>query len=141
MRNRKAGRPDRAAGGRRDRDGFRRIATACSRLSALPAAVQPEAPRRAASALGIAGVDGRHHREAGPQGRLPQHLVGESHADRHPLDDLGEIAGRVFGRQQGELRPEAGAIDDTVPSTTLPPSASMATSTFCPGLMSRAGSP
>ena len=58
--------------------------------------------------VGIAGVDGRDDREAGPQRDLLQNLLGEGDADRHALDDLGEIAGGVVGRQQRELRPRGG---------------------------------
>ena len=42
----------------------------------------------------------------------------------------------LSGGSSENCDPEAGEIDDTTPSTTLPPSASIATSTFCPGLMS-----
>ena len=40
----------------------------------------------------------------------------------------------LSGGSSENCAPEAGEIDDTTPSTTLPSSASTETSTFCPGL-------
>ena len=40
----------------------------------------------------------------GPERDLFQHFLGERDAHRDPLDDLGEVAGRVVRRQQRELR-------------------------------------
>ena len=41
----------------------------------------------------------------------------------------------LSGGRSENCAPEAGEIDETTPWIVLPPSASMATSTFCPGLM------
>ena len=52
----------------------------------------------------VARVDRGDDRQPGPQGNRLQNLLGEGDAHRDPLNDLGEIAGRVVGRQQRELR-------------------------------------
>ena len=67
---------------------------------------EPErAEQRRLGLVRIAGVDGGDDREARPQRHGFQHILGERDAHRDALHDLGEIAGRVVGRQQRELRP------------------------------------
>ena len=72
-------------------------------------ASSPSAPSSVGfGCVGIAGVDGRDDREAGPKRDLLQHVLGEGDAHRDPLHDLGEVAGRVVRRQQRELRARGG---------------------------------
>ena len=68
-------------------------------------ASSPSAP----SSVGFGGAGSRVWTVAtterpGPERDLFQHLLGEGDAHRDPLDDLGEVAGRVVRRQQRELR-------------------------------------
>ena len=52
---------------------------------------------------------------------MDQRVVVENDFDRDALDDLGEIAGGVFWRQQGELRasPRREAVDAAVKDTII----------------------
>src|SRR4051812_1271935 len=53
------------------------------------------------------GVDCRFRRHARPQQAIQPAIV-EHDFDRHTLNNLGEIAGGVVGRQQGELESAGG---------------------------------
>src|ERR1700682_2624109 len=55
--------------------------------------------------IGVNLGDGRHPRQQAFQQRL---ALVEPYPNRDALNHLGEIAGRVVGRQQCELRPTGG---------------------------------
>src|SRR4051794_9922150 len=58
--------------------------------------------------LGLAArVGGRLRRKPRPQSHDQRIIVVEGDLYRHALHNLGEIAGRVLRRQQGELRPRS----------------------------------
>ena len=81
---------------------------------------------------GRARIDVDRHRQPRQQHALRAGVRGEADAHRHALDDLREVAGRVFGRQQCELRARAGAKLSTTPDSAPSGSASTCSSTGWP---------
>src|SRR5436190_268311 len=83
--------------------------TSDSREWALPHINEPKGNGRAMLVTGSARGDRHHRGHPGAErvGGILARIHGD--ADRHPLHDLGEVAGRVVGRQQREPRARRGA--------------------------------
>src|SRR5271155_2342829 len=63
-----------------------------------------EAETASVSAIGLrTRIDRDGHGQSGQQRRAGGGVALDADANRDALDDLGEIAGRVLGRQQGKL--------------------------------------
>src|SRR5256885_4411510 len=94
-------------------------ASAALRL-AVVLAIRPSLERGGGLGAGGPGVDIDNHPEAGAQFR--RRVFRNADANRHPLGDLGEVAGRVLGRQQRELgaRGRGNAFDRAFDGSAVP---------------------